>query len=63
MFGFPMLTIDNSGGVPHFFHRSAVFSKLFDFIIECRLAENSAAIAEHIKRVCLPQSRPACMLY
>ena len=58
-----MLTVDNSGGMPHFFHRSVVSSKLFDFIVECRLVENSAAIAEHIKRVCLPWSRLVRTLY
>ncbi|PIL26811.1 hypothetical protein GSI_11072 [Ganoderma sinense ZZ0214-1] len=37
-------------GVPHFFHRTAVTSELFDFIVESRLSENSAAIAEHVKQ-------------
>ena len=58
-----MLTVDNLGGVLHFFHHSAVSSELFDFIIECCLVENLAAIAEHVKHVCLPWSRLAHMLY
>lgn len=45
-----MLTLNNPGGVPHFFYRSTVSSELFDFIVECCLSENSAAIAEHVKR-------------
>ncbi|PIL30720.1 hypothetical protein GSI_06888 [Ganoderma sinense ZZ0214-1] len=38
-------------GVPHFFRRSAVSPELFDFIVESRLSENAAAIAEHVKQL------------